>query len=107
MENGLISGIYTDDSALIGREVVIMDMDAEGSDDYVTDEDGRECCPHIEVVESLSTEELTKDLVLANSRHNLDPEYSMTDWEWWKKEGMTELTYDDWVAWRKAGNGEN
>ena len=34
-EGGLVQSVNSDDPALIGQEVVIVDYDAEGSDDYV------------------------------------------------------------------------
>jgi hypothetical protein len=34
-DGGLVQSVNSDDPALIGQEVVIVDYDAEGSDDYV------------------------------------------------------------------------
>jgi len=34
-EGGLVQSVNSDDPTLIGQEVVIVDYDAEGSDDYV------------------------------------------------------------------------
>lgn len=71
LEGGFVTGVYSDDPALIGKEVVVMDMDAEGADDYVTDEVGRECCPRIEKVAEAATEEPAKDLALAKKRYGM------------------------------------
>jgi hypothetical protein len=49
-DGGLVQSVNSDDPALIGQEVVIVDYDAEGSDDYVEVPQGdgttSEACVH-------------------------------------------------------------
>lgn len=45
LEGGLVQDILTDNPVLLKEKAIIVDYDAEGSDDYVTTEKGEECCP--------------------------------------------------------------
>lgn len=35
------------------------------------------------------------------------PDVSFAQYAWWKSEHGTDLSYEDWAAWRRAGNGED
>lgn len=107
MEGGLITGIYSDDKILVGKEVVVVDYDAEGSDDSVLDKAGNPCLPHVRLVESATTEELQDDVDLAAYRAKTVIDTSETNWRRWVAEGDTVLGYHEWVTWREAGNGED
>lgn len=54
MDGGLIQDIVSYDKNLIGRNVIVLDYDAEGADDYVIDTDGAECLPRRETIRKIS-----------------------------------------------------
>lgn len=54
LKGGLVESVRSDDKALIGKEIVVNDYDADGADDAVTDDCGNDCCPRRERVERLS-----------------------------------------------------
>lgn len=56
LKGGLVQGILSDDPAMIGKEVIVNDYDAEGADDSVTDSKGDECCPNRWTVSALDSQ---------------------------------------------------
>ena len=71
LEGGLVSSVRSDDPAVVGKEVVINDYDAEGSDDYVTDSQGDDCCPRRETIEALAPKVADEIEALVRARENL------------------------------------
>ena len=45
LEGGLVSAVLTDNPALRKEECIVVDYDAEGCEDAVTDKNGDPCCP--------------------------------------------------------------
>ena len=74
LNGGLVQSVSTDKPELLKEEVIVVDYDAEGDDDYVIDKDGCECCPRREPMEEASAD-VVKDLVkITDEREAMRPE---------------------------------
>lgn len=71
MEGGLVQSVTTDNPAVRKEDCVIIDYDAEGSDDYVTDENGDDCCPSNFPIDKLSKRQVKEVERLLKEREDL------------------------------------
>jgi len=56
MDGGLVQDVVSYDKKLIGRDVIVLDFDADGVDDCVADIDGggEDCLPRREMIRKMS-----------------------------------------------------
>lgn len=72
IDGGLVQGVYSEDEALVGTEVIVQDFDSEGSEDFVTDADGRDCYLHRLAVEAIPMAEATETALLCDKCEDLE-----------------------------------
>ena len=71
LEGGLVQAVLSDDKTVRQQECVVVDYDADGSEDFVEDENGDECCPSRHKIGRLSKAQAKEVVKLTDEREAL------------------------------------